>query len=337
MLGRVGLVLAVVVLAATVTIVSATFGKDPDVLEVGKIGNDKIREAVEEALRDGKLTVGELKMIHDIKAKILVAENSEVAELLKKLHPDYDLIISGDMASKLDKKLKEGFKKKYGYLPEEVGRRLSDDEVRELAAEGKLELDKACFAGGKGCSGPGNPYNPPYADENGKIYVLTYSASDDQHAPAGGVHWDDVVAGTWPFERDFGVDIIRGGCYNCWDASGVDNNLVNLIGDLRNDVDYGTYNTVVIGWVRYGSDYKGYADIDGHYSVIAESFYIPFPNDAVVQHEVSHNFDAEDGKCTDQCSGECVMNSFYVFLGTDKWCDHHRFIVRQGVWGPHAP
>ncbi len=241
------------------------------------------------------------------------------------------------MASKLDKKLKEGFKKKCGYLPDEVGK-LSDDEVRKLAAEGKLELDKACFANGKGCSGPGNPYHPPYADENGKIYVLTYSASDDQHAPAGGVHWDDVVAGTWPFERDFGVDIIRGGCYNCWDASGVDNNLVNLIEDLRNDVDYGTYNTVVVGWVRYSDYYKGYADIDGHYSVIAETRppWLPrYPNDAVVQHEISHNFDAEDGKCTDQCRGECVMNYGYARTGTDKWCDYHRFIIGQGVWDPH--
>jgi len=80
-------------------------------------------------------------------------------------------------------------------------------------------LDGACKAKGDDCNEPGNPYHPPYADKNGKIFVITYSASDAQHAPAGGVHWDDVV-GTEPFERQFWVDVIRGGCYNCWDASG---------------------------------------------------------------------------------------------------------------------
>ncbi len=118
-------------------VVSATFEKRSDLIEVGKIKDAKIRAAVEKALEDGELTVDELKTIHDMKAKILVAENSEAAELLKKLHPDYDLIIRGEMASKLDKKLKEEFKKKYGYLPEEMGRKLSADEVRKLAAEGE--------------------------------------------------------------------------------------------------------------------------------------------------------------------------------------------------------
>ncbi len=84
MFGRVGLILAVVVLAATATAVSVTFGKNPRTCSrFGKIRNDEIREAVEEALRDGKLTVDELKTIHDMKAKILVAGNCEVAELLK--------------------------------------------------------------------------------------------------------------------------------------------------------------------------------------------------------------------------------------------------------------
>ena len=201
-------------------------------------------------------------------------------------------------------------------------------------------LDKACLADGKGCSGPGNPLSPPYADENGKIFVITYSASDDQHVPAGGIHWDDVVAGTEPFERDFLIDIIRGGCYNCWDASGVDYNLSHLLEDFENDVDHGTYNTVVVGWVRYSDYYKGIARIDGHYSVIAESrppWFLNYPNDAVVQHEISHNFDAEDGKCTDQCQGECVMNYYYAFRGTDKWCTYHGVRVMLGVCGPHSP
>jgi len=46
-----------------------------------------------------------------MKAKILVAENPEVAELLKKLHPDYDLIVSGDMASNLTKSSKKSSRK----------------------------------------------------------------------------------------------------------------------------------------------------------------------------------------------------------------------------------
>jgi len=46
-----GLMLAVVVLATAV--VSATFEKNPDVLEIGKIRNDEIRKVIEKPLGTG--------------------------------------------------------------------------------------------------------------------------------------------------------------------------------------------------------------------------------------------------------------------------------------------
>ena len=65
--------------------------------------------------------------------------------------------------------------------------------------------------------------------------MITYSASGDQHAPAGGVHWDNVVARTYPLERDFGVDIICAmlQLLEC----GMGYNLTNLIDDFDNDVE----------------------------------------------------------------------------------------------------
>ncbi|WP_202320666.1 hypothetical protein [Archaeoglobus neptunius] len=51
----------IVLLAVSIAVVSATFENRSDLIEIGEIKDDKIRETVEKALEDGELTVDELK------------------------------------------------------------------------------------------------------------------------------------------------------------------------------------------------------------------------------------------------------------------------------------
>ena len=335
---RVGLVLLIDLLISIAT--AANLNSKPEgVIEIGKTNNKKVKILLEEFLKDNKLTPVELKTLYDARAKILVAENEIAANHLKKLHEDYDLIVPGYMASELDKLIAEEYVKKHGYHPEELGVKQIEpvnEKLDEMIKEGDVSI--------QGYESPGNPNDPPYADSNGIIYVISYPASDSAHAPADGANWDDMVAGTAPFEDDFGVNIILGGCYNCWDASDVDDDAYNLIEDLKEDIDYGTYNTVIVGWVD-DATLNGIGVLSGHYSLCAEAPVwwvgkVNWPDDSVVQHELSHNFDAQDqDESGGNCKGECIMNYYWAWnwgAGTDRWCSYHYGIVENGVWGPNG-
>lgn len=337
MRGTVLMVLLVLVISVAT---AANLNAKPEgVFEIGKTNNKKVETLLGELLKDNKLTPKELKTLYDAGAKILAAENEMAANHLKKLHRDYDLIVPGYMASELDKLISEEYVKKHGYHPEELGVKQIEFVNEKLNETIRIrDVDVPVY------ESPGNPNDPPHADSNGVIYVVSYPASDPSHEPADGANWDDMVAGTAPFENEFGVNIILGACYNCWDASDVDDDVYNLLEDLSEDINYGTDNTVIVGWVD-DANRNGIGYISWHYSVCAETpawwtGRANWPDDSVVQHELSHNFDAQDQhESGTNCTGECIMNYYWAWnrgAGTDKWCSYHYSIVESGVWGPNG-
>ncbi|WP_202319237.1 zinc-dependent metalloprotease family protein [Archaeoglobus neptunius] len=122
---------------------------------------------------------------------------------------------------------------------------------------------------------------------------------------------------------------------NNWDASDVyTKKLSDYLQDLKEDMDWVRYtlndgdpqNDMVIGWIKTADDnYCGYAYINGYFSVgVAESGYYScwvLPLDIIAQHEISHNFNADDmGRyCWEH--DRCIMNYCWAIMGTNTWCD----------------
>ncbi len=84
-------------------------------------------------------------------------------------------------------------------------------------------------------------------------------------------------------------------------------------------------------------DHNGIAYLDGHFSVCAEapawwSLKANWPDDSVVQHELSHNFGALDHSTP----AECIMDYWDAFWGTDSWCTDCWSVVNANVWGPNG-
>ncbi|MDD2665991.1 MAG: hypothetical protein PHD13_00555 [Methanocellales archaeon] len=268
---------------------------------------------INEVLRDEQITAEELKKLYDRGVKIIAVETTEDPEVInhvKTQMKDYSLIIPGCLAAELDRLIAMDYEKAHGYLPEETGitpDSITEEELKKLIEEGKVEMGDAPAVQTKSLKSPGNPDVPPY-QYNGNIYVDLYPAEDEDHAPAGGANWNDVAAALSPFEDEFGVNMIQNAYYNEWDASDVGDSVYDLLDDLEDDIPNSAANMVTMGWVD-NADHNGVAQLSGYYSVCAESpvyWRANWPDDSVAQHELSHNFDAEDqadsgGECTDSC------------------------------------
>jgi len=302
---------------------------------------EETRELINEVLRDGQITAEELKKIYDKGAKIIAVKNPEDPEVInhaKTQMPEYGLIIPGCLAAKLDRLIATEYKETHGYLPEETGitpDNVTEEELKKMIREGEVEIRDAPVVT-TDFQEPGDPNSPPY-EYNSRIYVHLYPAKDDAHAPAEGANWDDVASAITPFENEFGVDMVQSAYYNSWDASDVDDNIYNLLSDLDEDIPNPCTNTVTMGWVD-NADHNGVAHLDGYYSVCAEApvwWRANWPDDSVAQHELSHNFDAQDAEESGgQCTDSCIMDYWDAFWGTDEWCPYHWDIVDAGVWGP---
>ena len=160
-------------------------------------------------------------------------------------------------------------------------------------------------------------------------------ASDADHRPSATKYYD-VKAAADRFEDEFGV-IMCVSQLTDWDASDVDDNIYNLYTDLTEDFPNHGTNQVLQGWVDNSSNHNGVGAKDGHYSVCAEApgpGYFNWPDDKISQHELSHNFDAQDAQHSGgNCTWLCIMD-YLDILFTDGWCDYHWDIVNAGVWGP---
>ncbi len=170
----------------------------------------------------------------------------------------------------------------------------------------------------------------PWA-KSGKLYVWIFEAKDSYHKPTE-AYLTDTINALGRFYQFGPTGIYYYHKTGIWDASDVSppNYYWGLINDLNEDTnfyrsgynDYDPVNDIVLGWVK-NMDHNGAADINGWFSVCATvaDDGVDWPHDSIVQHEVSHNFNAPEGGTWWYEHPECIMNYWYAYWGTDIWCN----------------
>jgi len=171
---------------------------------------------------------------------------------------------------------------------------------------------------------------------NGKIYVEIFIAKDDAHRPE--MSFSELESRTDQaldkFEEEFGVSMYDTWYLGFWDASDVSDsdNSSQVLDDLREDCSWAqdADNEIVFGWAD-DLDHNGRAYLNGFYAVGSENPTHPFDwsEKCVVQHEISHNFNAPDHG---YFGPYCIMTYFYAYLGVDKWCSDCWDTVYGNIW-----
>ncbi len=94
-------------------------------------------------------------------------------------------------------------------------------------------------------------------------------------------------------------------------------------------------NDMVIGWT-HNMDHNGRAwkrDTQpyGPFAICADTADgVDWPHGNIVQHEVSHNFDADDQNSP--VHPECIMNYAWAYAGTNIWCSSCWSTVNNGIY-----
>ena len=135
---------------------------------------------------------------------------------------------------------------------------------------------------------------------------------------------------------DIGVNVYW--YWDYWDASDVSpaDSTSTALADLEEDTAWcrSYANDMVIGWT-HDMDSNGRAercDIsdDGPFAICADTADgVDWPHDSIVQHEVSHNFEAADQNSA--LHPTCIMNYAYAYAGTDVWCTSCGNTVHNGI------
>jgi len=300
---------------------------------------------------DIKFAMGDLPhclegTILDSNIRIIVTETGEPPEGLKE-GEDYDMIMSREEIDAISEEATERYIEKYGVDPgnpkidvingvpfpvEEVKRLVECGEItgEDLADAEPLTFECEAIALGDGLSCGG-----PHAID-GKIYVHIFVATDDAHKPTENPKniMNDTRDALNRFETKFGVDMIDLWYLDQWNASDVVNatNSGEVLGDLAEDTKWAVNenNDIVLGWA-HNLDYNGRAYGNGFHAVCADSTTHgwDWPRDSIVQHEISHLFDAPDHGGF----AECIMNYLYAYLGTNEWCDNCEELIRDNING----
>jgi hypothetical protein len=100
---------------------------------------------------------------------------------------------------------------------------------------------------------------------------------------------------------------------------------------LEEDTNWvrGSANDMVIGWT-HNMDHNGIAEPTGPYAVCTDvADGVDWPHDSIIQHEISHNFDADDQNSV--LHPTCIMNYVYAQQGTDIWCTSCGNTVHNGI------
>ncbi|WP_290597779.1 MULTISPECIES: hypothetical protein [unclassified Archaeoglobus] len=169
--------------------------------------------------------------------------------------------------------------------------------------------------------------------KNGALYLWIVEAIGDDR-PTNTDYFDATLDAYDRFQVFNSGATLNWYFLDFWDASDVTSGkLSDYLEDLAEDMegwrswynDGDPQNDIMIGWIKSVDDkYCGYAYINGFYSVgVTESGHYTcwlIPLDIVAQHEISHNFKAEDSTyCWEH--DPCIMNYCWVTLGTNTWCD----------------
>lgn len=256
---------------------------------------------------------------------------------------DYDIVITTEEMHAIINDAKNKYIEKYSVDPSNPkmdvvnGYMIPKDEAKRLAESGELSIeDDISLIESKNPSIYAStlakshvPRNP--SQINGDIYAHIFVAKDSNHAPTES-YYQDTTDALKRFEN-FGVTVTRFWYYNYWDASDVTptEEASALLADLEQDTTWVIYdkNDIVVGWVD-SMDHNGIAWRPGAFSVCAvKAIGFDWPHDSIVQHEVSHNFDAEDQNSI--FHPECIMNYLDAYDGTNIWCTSCGNTVDYGI------
>ena len=295
---------------------------------------------------EGKLPHYLKGTILDGSKKVIVTENIKQSKLKERIK--YDLIITKKKAISIMEEAREDYIKKYGVDPNDQkvdivnGVSLPKEYVKELVKSGKLSLEST-EAGplvSKNSVGVLSGTYGPHAI-NGKVYVFIFVAKVDGygHEPDGTAWYSYTLNALNRFESEFNVEMIDDWCFGCWDASDVrepgttTSDIYECLYDLEQD--HGDArdadNEIVLGWID-NTDKNGVARKNGFFAVASETAQVSWPEDSIVQHEISHNFNADEGGWWPWEHPECIMNYWYAYHGTDIWCSEHWNTVYNNIW-----
>lgn len=164
-------------------------------------------------------------------------------------------------------------------------------------------------------------------------------AFDSAHAPPNGCNYSKTNTGLQRFQAQFS-DLVDVTCYAsnfCYSASGIGDDAGQLLDRLASEI--GTYcsflrdanNEVVIGWVDFASN-NGIAYGDGFFTVAAEEASgVDWDHDEIIQHEVSHLFNALD-RGTWWWEGDGIMNYWDAEMGVTTWETADWNTVKNNIW-----
>jgi len=283
--------------------------------------------------------------ILDSDTRVIATRTGEPPEGLKE-GEDYDIVISTKEMRAIIEDAKERYIEKYGVDPanpklDDVdGILLPNEEVEKLVKSGKIkDLGHAePLAGIRG-----GPHEGPHAI-NGRIDVCIFVAKDSRHKPTQDIY-DTTDDALYRFVTEFSVSNDIRWYWNYWDASDVSpaDSCSDALDDLADDCSWAVTqkNDIVLGWL-HNMDHNGMAYPDGMwygdfapYCVCSDTASgYDWPHDSIVQHEVSHLFDAPEGGWWCDEHPECVMNYCWAALhGTDIWCSSCRATVNENIWG----
>ena len=293
---------------------------------------------------DIKFAKGELPYVMagtilDGSKKVIITEDGELPERIKKKVEaiGYDLVISKRDAIEISNKAKYEYIKRYGVDPDNPkvimynGIPLPKEYIDELIRKGVIKPPKTSDTVASIKSEPGPN------QINGKIYVEIFMAKDDAHKPEMSYTMLELMTGQAldRFEEEFGVKMYDTWYIGFWDASNVPDphSSSQVLDDLREDCRWAQNadNEIVFGWAD-DLDLNGRAFSNGYYAVGSENptHLFDWSEKSVVQHEISHNFNAPDHGYD---GPRCIMTYLHAFLGFDQWCDDCKFTLTGNIWG----
>ncbi|WP_152417806.1 zinc metalloprotease [Haloferax mucosum] len=270
--------------------------------------------------------------IVDGSQKVTVTESAEVPEYLSE--EDYDAIISFKEFDTIESRARDKFIE-FGVDPKNPKATLVDgkpmhvDVARKHVKAGKVDLSAGhpVAVGGESFS---TQSSGPKAI-NGEIHLHVVPASDSEHEPSAS--YKDATFDAWAiFGSEFGIEAKRSIHFGHWDASGVGTNTDDMLDDIAGDTDKfrDGDNHIVTGWVDK-MDNNGIAGRYHSVNAIDPVYGVPWPHEQLVQHELSHNFEAPDRGTAGYEHKKCVMNYEYAARGIGYWCDVDHDIIENNI------
>jgi len=279
--------------------------------------------------------------------RVIVTEDGNPPKNMK-MGTNFDIVIREQEMSNIIEEAKIKYIEKYNIDPNNPrvdiinGYVLPDEEVTKLVESGKLSTndENSLMESGNSLASTRSfattfthvRRNPHQINNNIDVNIFIAKEDSSHHAPTES-YYQDTVDALERFESNYGVTMNRIWHYNFWDASDVTptGEAESLLDDLEEDTTWiiESPNDIVLGWVN-SLDHNGIAWIPGSFSVCAvKAVGIDWPHDSIVQHEISHNFDADDQNSI--LHPECIMNYFYAHKGTNIWCTSCRNTVDYGI------